>query len=337
MRLGIIVRSDDTGLGNQTRNLARLLKPDKVMVIDMSMHNGMEQHFDWYKDYEHIIIRNYPTRSDSKNFLVGLTHLLTCEIFYNNDIVNIARLKGVKTINQFNYEFLDNLVSDNIAKPDIFLSPSYWKLEETKTKFNAQYLPPPLFKDDFKEARANNFRRKSGKAKFLHVVGKPAINSRNGTDTLYKALKHSTELYDLVIKSQFKIPVENDPRITYEIGNKETSADLYAGYDALIYPRKFGGLALPMNEALMSGLPVIMTDIEPNNKVLPKEWLVPAIRVGQFMTRTMINLHEANEVLLGKKLDKLAGKLPDKQKAYELGMQFFGDSVLINDYKSLLK
>lgn len=38
----------------------------------------------------------------------------------------------------------------------------------------------------------------------------------------------------------------------------------------MILPRKYAGLCLPMNEALMSGLPVIMTDIEPNNVILPK-------------------------------------------------------------------
>jgi DNA polymerase I-like protein with 3'-5' exonuclease and polymerase domains len=33
-----------------------------------------------------------------------------------------------------------------------------------------------------------------------------------------------------------------------------------------------------MNEALLSGLPVIMTDVSPNNTILPPEWLVEATK-----------------------------------------------------------
>ena len=34
MRLGIIARSDNTGLGNQTRELVNMLNPDKILLID---------------------------------------------------------------------------------------------------------------------------------------------------------------------------------------------------------------------------------------------------------------------------------------------------------------
>ena len=34
MRLGIIARSDNTGLGNQTRELVNMLSPDKILLID---------------------------------------------------------------------------------------------------------------------------------------------------------------------------------------------------------------------------------------------------------------------------------------------------------------
>ena len=34
MRLGIIARSDNTGLGNQTRELVKMLNPDRILLID---------------------------------------------------------------------------------------------------------------------------------------------------------------------------------------------------------------------------------------------------------------------------------------------------------------
>ncbi len=46
MRLGIIVRCDNTGLGNQTRELVKILKPRKVLIIDSTKFNKNKQHFE---------------------------------------------------------------------------------------------------------------------------------------------------------------------------------------------------------------------------------------------------------------------------------------------------
>ena len=47
MRLGIIARSDNTGLGNQTRELVDMLKPDKILLINSSFFNQNRQHPEW--------------------------------------------------------------------------------------------------------------------------------------------------------------------------------------------------------------------------------------------------------------------------------------------------
>ena len=39
MRLVIIARSDNTGLGNQTRELVNMLNPTKIMLIDSTPFN----------------------------------------------------------------------------------------------------------------------------------------------------------------------------------------------------------------------------------------------------------------------------------------------------------
>ena len=49
MRLGIIARADKTGLGNQTKELVDMLKPDKVLLIDSSHFNGNKQYPEWYE------------------------------------------------------------------------------------------------------------------------------------------------------------------------------------------------------------------------------------------------------------------------------------------------
>ena len=54
MRLGIIARSDNTGLGNQTMELVKMLNPDKILLINSQFFNNNQQHPGWYKDYNVI-------------------------------------------------------------------------------------------------------------------------------------------------------------------------------------------------------------------------------------------------------------------------------------------
>ena len=54
MRLGIIARSDNTGLGNQTMELVKMLNPDKILLINSQFFNNNKQHPEWYKDYNVI-------------------------------------------------------------------------------------------------------------------------------------------------------------------------------------------------------------------------------------------------------------------------------------------
>ena len=44
MRLGIIARSDNTGLGNQTMELVKMLNPDKILLINSQFFNNNKQH-----------------------------------------------------------------------------------------------------------------------------------------------------------------------------------------------------------------------------------------------------------------------------------------------------
>lgn len=91
--------------------------------------------------------------------------------------------------------------------------------------------------------------------------------------------------------------------------DREEPADereLYRWYDAMILPRRYAGACLPMNEALAAGLPVIMTDTDPNNKILPPYWLVPAEKKTEFMARTMIDVYSADHTALAGRIAQFA-------------------------------
>ena len=79
-----------------------------------------------------------------------------------------------------------------------------------------------------------------------------------------------------------------------------------------------------MNEALMSALPVIMSDVSPNNEALPAEWLVPATTSRSFMARTQIPIYDTYPIALAAKIDEFCAMSDEelsaaKAKAYALG------------------
>lgn len=338
VNLGIIVFANDGGLGAQTRRLAYMLKPFRIMIIDSTIFSkNNQQHFDWYEGMNSIVAQGFPEDRDVYNFLEGLTHVIVCENPLNFSILAECERRGIKLFIQSNYEFCDHL-NRPLVPPYGFLMPSFWKLEEMQAQFkNVQHLPPPIDPMEFKEARDTNFSRSGHR--FLHVVGTLAAHDRNGTLDLLESLQYTNQNFELVIKSQHALPPEymtNDSRVTYVLNNQPVE-ELYKDFDAFILPRRFGGLSLGCNEALMSGLPVIMTNISPNNRLLPAEWLVDAYKHDSFMTRTLIDLYKTYPMVLAKKIDWLCSqKLDDmKAQAFELGYDNFSPSVLKPRYEQL--
>jgi len=96
-----------------------------------------------------------------------------------------------------------------------------------------------------------------------------------------------------------------------------------------------------MNEALASGLPVIMTDISPNNKVLPPEWLVQSNMRFSFVARTTIEVYSADHQKLGATLDRLAhidneSLINYKQQAYEIAVKEYSPEVIKEKWDLLM-
>jgi glycosyltransferase involved in cell wall biosynthesis len=345
--LGIIARADlGSGLQAQTLALTKMLKPDRIMLVNSAPFNGATQVPEMYDGFTVQPTQGWPTNLECARFMSGLSHVLTAETAYNPKIYDLARLNGAKVFTQLNWEFLDHLVNPNQPKPYKWLMPSHWHLEEMVKLFpNTVYLPPPVIMGDFQDARDTNLAR-SGSRRLLHVVGKVASHDRNGTFDVIDALSHSTGQFELVIKSQYEIPqyanLVSDSRVSFVIGNDPDQSALFKDFDALIMPRRYGGLCLPMNEALASGIPVIMTDISPNNQVLPKDWLVPAQVTGSSMARTTIDVHKSDFVELAKKLDWLSllsdeDLLKLKMDAYEVAMERFSSDSLKLKYNQELE
>jgi glycosyltransferase involved in cell wall biosynthesis len=343
MRLGIIARSDNTGLGNQTMELVKMLNPDKILLINSSFFNENKQHPEWYKGYDVLqTAKGMPHRREVLSFLDGLDVVISCETFYHLELVDLAKERGIKTILQYNYELFGHLAHPEWTLPDILLAPSIWNLdvimEQFGKKSKVMYLPPPTDQLLFSEAKEINLSKDH--KRILHIGGKKAAKDRNGTDSIFEMIKYSKEDYEIVIKSQTKFDsICKDPRVKIEIANTDFRQDMYKGFDAMLLPRRYAGLCLPMNEALMSGIPVFMTDISPNNAILPSEWLAESTVIDRFRTKSLVDVYDVNPKKLAKIIDdyiKDSDKVKIKNHAYQIGLDNFSVESLKQKYINLI-
>ena len=338
MRLGIIARSDNTGLGNQTRELVKMLNPHRVLLIDSRSFNSNKQHPEWYSEYQVIRSNGFPRGSEISAFLRDVDVVLSCETFYNTNFADYARNKNVKTVLQYNYEFLENISKADAPLPTMFLAPSLWNLDKMIELFGdrtiIKHLPPPTDDNLFAGVRENNMSKNHNR--ILHIGGRKAARDRNGTETVIEMLKYSKADYELVIKTQTPLDIKcDDPRLTIDTGNPENREEMYDGYDAMLLPRRYAGLCLPMNEALISGMPVFMTNLMPNSAVLPPEWLTKCEKVDQFRAKSMIDVYAGDPKHLASIVDnymnnKRRGII--KQQALDIGLENFSAESLKPKY-----
>jgi hypothetical protein len=343
MRIGIIARADKTGLGNQTKELVDMLKPDKILLIDSSHFNGNKQYPEWYEGYDVKITQSgFISNMEVNDFLNGIDVIISCEIFYNKRLSALAHRRGIKTILQYNYEFFEYFVVDGMRLPSVLVAPSVWNMDIVQKNYghatNLVHLPPPTTPEIFAEAKEINLAKKH--KRILHIAGKRANSDRNGTDIVVEMLKYSKADYELVVKVQGDYqPDCDDPRLIIDNSNPDNRAELYSGFDLMVLPRKYGGLCLPMNEALMSALPVIMTDISPNNQVLPVEWLINANYQGKVEFKGPVELYETDPLDLAKLVDKYmehTNIAEQKTKAFKIGYNTFSPDVLKDKYLSII-
>lgn len=152
---------------------------------------------------------------------------------------------------------------------------------------------------------------------FVHNAGNGGLGGRNGTEELLRAMKYVKSPIKLIVRSQVPIRERKDPRIEYQIG---TFDDIWAEGDVFIFPEKFNGLSLPIQEAFASGMMVMTTDRFPNNTYLPTEPLIPVH--SYLKERTYVTFDKAKIAPedIAKSIDSWFGK--DISEFSEMGRVF---------------
>lgn len=295
MKIGTLAYRTKTGLGYQVKSYIKHLGIEKILVIDLSEHNGIPL-TNWYPDAP--TVKGYPRNDDLEEFLKGLDVVLLAETPLNYTLYYLARKMGVKTAVVANWEFWDFYVNPHYPRPDLVIMPSVWHLEEAQewglvNNVKVIQLHHPVDREEFP------FRLRQS-ASFMHVAGKPAAHDRNGTHLYLEAQPDGT-----VVTQSEKYAQELRTRYRHSsiYTNVEDAEFMYQLGDVMVFPRRYGGNCLPLNEALSSGMPVIMSDISPNNHLLPPEWLVPAQKTDQFEPRTIVDIFSADIDALRAKID----------------------------------
>lgn len=338
MKIGLLACSSNTGLGYQTRDFYKHMNPSKTLIYDISKLNGMPTDHSWA--FQPRVCEGIPSNADCEWLVDGMDAVFVCETPLNFHLFGYARKSRVKTVLQYNYEFLNYFRDMTLPAPDILAAPSLWEIEKVEELNIAQvvYLPVPVSEVNPKKIK---------KVKVIsHIMGRPAMHDRNGTREFIKMILDKHFLLGKYSDIEFRIYLQTprEPK-TVEIYNEvkldidkakhalgerlkviydiEDNTQIYRDSDLIVLPRKYGGLCLPFLEALGFGIPVIMTDISPNNKIMPEKWLCQARLQSNFRTHSDIPIYQAIDYsLLIKTLAVIDNIEQENERATSMGHMY---------------
>lgn len=313
MKVGLIARAEDRGLGNMTWDFYRHVHPDRTLVVDMGdLARGFAPHLDRYPDGLVVGFDGHRWSDEAavRDWLAGLDVVYTAETFYDWRTVVWAREAGVATVVHSMPEFYRHNTDPTLRPPTRWWLPTGWRSYQYPED-RTHVVPVPVDLD----AAPRHDPRYAGPVRFLHVGGHPAMNDRNGTTIMRRAVSMMREPCEvtMAVQASRMQPVRRRPPgvvVRSQIGSLPDRWDLYRDHDALVLPRRYGGLCLPVQEALASGLAVVMTGCAPN----PETWPIlplpadpgPAMKVAPGLMDT----RSVNPRVLAVALDSLAARPP---------------------------
>lgn len=278
MRLGAVVWSTTRGLGIQTSEFHRAMHPERTMVLSNgpSEFDADPSHYGSAPNTLHVSLGtdHRVPEPQVRAWLEGLDVVFAVESFPDWRMVEWARELGVATVCQSNAEFYKHWSDPSLPHPTQWWLPTRWRADQFPI-VNTVVMPVPVALDRFdgaipcKPNGRNEPDPSSKRLRVLHVAGRLAVHDRNGTQTVIQACQYIAENVDLVITSQdgrISPSARCGPGLRVQVrkGNEPDYWDLYQGFDVLVMPRRYGGLSLPVQEAMAAGLAVVMPTCSPN-------------------------------------------------------------------------
>jgi hypothetical protein len=312
MTLGMIARCDNGGLGTLTWEAWRHLQPDRTLVVRCAGPACGSPHPDRYGGGagEVRLAAGQPTREDAR-WLCESATVYSAETWYG------MAARRCRTVLHVMPEYWDPSVT-----ADLLLAPTGWEAPA-----GSSLLPVPVAVDRFE-------RRSVESVETLYHISSPA-QDRNGTRLLLAALPLLGHPVRVLIRQPGRGPGESRSEsiglasvewLPHHDGPYWESWPAEA--DALVLPRRFAGLSLPMQEAAAQGLPVITLDRAPESDWLPAAARVPAHVAGRVVTwrGRKVDYWDADPAALAARIDSLVGE-PDLAAKLSAASSAWADSL----------
>jgi hypothetical protein len=245
--IGSIVLATNQGLGY----LAKAFYDNGIIdLVEVKQHTTRENNYKWY-----------PGHVNRETLLDKCDTLIFLETPFDWKVIVQAIERGIKTILIPMYECTRYPFP---YQPDEIWCPSDldYKFYTEKGEVCKKIQIPVDAKWKLREkARV-----------FVHNAGNGGLGGRNGTQELLQAMQYVKSPIKLIVRSQVDIKKVIDPRIEYVNGTRD---NIWEEGDVFIFPEKFNGLSLPLQEAFASGFLVMAGARYPMTEWLPNEPLIP--------------------------------------------------------------
>lgn len=272
MRVGSMVYATDQGLGILAKSFYDHGIVSDVMVIRHGRHTT---HDDWYPGATQITdLNSAAQRQAACAFCEGMDAMLFFETPFIWELIPHCHKKKVRTVLMPMFECEHSKLP---YQPETIINPS---LLDQKYYPTGVFIPVPV---------EYLWRPRERAMTFIHNAGHGGLKGRNGTAELVEAMRHVKSDARLILRAQESsrqywaggqlrdsaiAPTNLPPNVELQIGTLPYE-EMFATGDVFVFPEKFNGLSLPLQEARAAGMLVMCGNRFPMNTWLPTEPLIP--------------------------------------------------------------
>jgi glycosyltransferase involved in cell wall biosynthesis len=291
LKIGLVGRHSQFGLGHQNRDIAVNLVVDRWLVPLAEPGDSPPLGLTCRTD----LISRDMSDLELEAWLDGLDIVLFVESPYFPTLTDVARQMGVRAVCVPNWEWLHPGL-EWLDGVDLMLCPTRhtarllteWK-ERYRFSWAVETLPWPVDTDHFR------FRRRYVCRQFVFVYGSGGISAtaadgsltefrRKGLEVLLSAAELAPEVSIIVYADANGLPA-TPPNVELRPPPGDNSL-LYCDGDVCVQPSHWEGLGLPLLECQAAGMPLVTTDAPPMNEHQPIA-LIPAVEEAALLTRDL--------------------------------------------------